>query len=93
MLYMTTHLPALTRTLLLWSKEPEFRNRSVPVFDLLLNPDRSEEMRQELDQVDRLTVQLFEKMDFSQVKQQEIILSVLWFSAQPCKRLLTYCNW
>ena len=50
-------------------------------------------MRQELDQVDRLTVQLFEKMDFSQVKQQEIILSVLWFSAQPCKRLLTYCNW
>jgi len=40
MLYMTTHLPSLTRTLLLWSKEPEFRNKGVPVFDLLINPGK-----------------------------------------------------
>jgi hypothetical protein len=35
MLHMTTHFPALRRTILLWEKEPEFRNSSVPVFDLV----------------------------------------------------------
>ena len=41
MLYMTTYLPALSSTLLLWAKEPEFRNTKVPVFDLLINPGNS----------------------------------------------------
>lgn len=45
MLYMTTHLPSLTRTLLLWSKEPEFRNQGVPVFDLLINPGKNLEIQ------------------------------------------------
>ena len=93
MLYMTTHLPALTRALMLWSKEPDFRNRSVPVFDLLINPARREEMKQVLDRFDRLTQQLFESMDFNRLKQQEIMLSVLWFTAQPCRKFLIHCVW
>jgi hypothetical protein len=33
-LHMTTHFPALRRTLLLWEKEPEYRDQPVPMFDL-----------------------------------------------------------
>ncbi len=48
MLHMTTHFPALRRTILLWEKEPEFREANVPVFDLLLNPKRAKELEEEL---------------------------------------------
>jgi hypothetical protein len=40
LLHMTTHFPALRRTLLLWAKEAEYENISTPVFDILLNPAR-----------------------------------------------------
>lgn len=93
MLHMTTHFPALRKTILLWSKESEFRNRSVPVFDLLLNPDRQGEMENELGRIDEEAVKLFEKMDFTSERQQKIMLSVLWFTAQPCRQLLTLCTW
>lgn len=93
MLHMTTHFPALRKTILLWSKESEFRNKSVPVFDLLLNPDRKGEKEKELSRIDRDAVKLFERMDFTSEKQQKIMLSVLWFTAQPCRQLLTLCTW
>jgi hypothetical protein len=92
-LYMTTHFPALRRTILLWEKEGEFRNKSVPVFDLILNPSRSEELAKELEKIDRKATELFDKMDFSDEKLHKIILSVLWFTAQPCHKLLTFCLW
>ena len=92
-LHMTTHLPALRRTLLLWDKEPEYREKSVPVFDLLLNPARSEELEQELKKVDDEAIETFQKMDFSNDKIKQIVLSVLWFTAQPCQKLLTFCTW
>lgn len=93
MLHMTTHFPALRKTLLLWAKEPEYRNRSVPVFDLLLNPSRTEEMEEELEKIDKRAIELFEEMDFSDEKHQKVMLSVLWFTAQPCRQLLTFCIW
>ena len=90
---MTTHFPALRRTLLLWAKEADFKNSSVPVFDLLLNPDRSEELRIELEKIDQQADNLFKDMDFSNEKNHRVMLSVLWFTAQPCRQLLRYCMW
>ena len=93
MLHMTTHFPALRRTLLLWAKEPEFRNNSVPVFDLLLNPERQGDLEIELEKIDQKAHDLFHDMDFSDEKNQRVMLSVLWFTAQPCRQLLRYCSW
>ena len=46
-------------------------------------PDRDEELKEGLNKFDRLAGELFEKMNFTPVKQQEIMLSVLWFTAEP----------
>ena len=43
---------------------------------------RSDEMKRELDKIDERAVGLFEEMDFSDVKHQKVMLSVLWFTAQ-----------
>jgi len=48
-----------------------------------LTPDRNEELKEGLNKFDRLAGDLFEKMNFTPVKQQEIMLSVLWFTAEP----------
>ena len=92
-LHMTTHLPALSRTILLWEKEPEFRNANVPVFDLMLNPNRSQELQLELEKIEQKSRDLFKSMDFSDEKHHKVMLSVLWFTAQPCRQLLRYCMW
>lgn len=93
MLHMTTHFPALRRTILLWEKEPAFRNSNVPVFDLLLNPDRSKELELELERIDQKSKDLFQNLDFSEEKHHKVMLSVLWFTAQPCRQLLRSCHW
>jgi hypothetical protein len=78
MLHMTTHFPALRRTLLLWAKEPEFRNNSVPVFDLLLNPARQVDLEIELEKIDKKAHDLFQDMDFSNQRNQVSISSTFY---------------
>jgi hypothetical protein len=53
-------------------------------------PDRNEELKEGLNKFDRLAGELFEKMNFTPIKQQEIMLSVLWFTAEPWCQLTDF---
>lgn len=50
-------------------------------------------MRQELEKIDKQAFDLFRNMDFADMNNQKIMLSVLWFTAQPCRQMLTTCMW
>jgi len=50
-------------------------------------------MHQELEKIDKQAYDLFRNIDFSDIHNQKIMLSVLWFTAQPCRKMLTLCYW
>ncbi len=90
---MTTHNPALMKTLLIWEMEKLETDKMLPIFDVLLNPARNQEMNDLVELVDKRSLELFANMDFSQPKAKRVLLTVLWFSALPCDQLAIYCTW
>ena len=40
-------------------------------------------MKEDLNRFDKMAEQVFQQMDFMSLKQQEMMLHVLWFTAQP----------
>jgi len=50
-------------------------------------------MRLELDKIDKQAYDLFKDIDFGNRNNQKIMMSVLWFTAQPCRQMLTICYW
>ena len=59
----------------------------------MINPERRNEMKEDLNRFDKMAEQVFQQMDFMSLKQQEMMLHVLWFTAQPCRKLLIHCSW
>lgn len=92
LLHMTTDHDALIKTFIItkYSNDP-FENR--PAFDILLNPDRANEMEQVQSEIKAKVGQLFSAMDFRSKQVHEIILAVLWFTGLPCEKLLQTCVW
>lgn len=91
LLHMTTHHPTLVRTLLVWKHNHE--NATVPGYDILLNPDKSEQKARELQELHDEIEETFKLLDFSSERSQKIVLTILWFTGLPCKRLLKKCIW
>ncbi len=61
--------------------------------DIMINEDRVQE-RLALEQtVEEASEKLFANMSFRTQKSKRILLTLLWFSALPCDKLLVHCVW
>jgi hypothetical protein len=88
--HMTTHNPALIKTLMLWEMEDD---PNLPPMDVLFNPARFDEMVTLMGNVDTAAKALFDDMDLSSEHVKKVVLSVLWFSGMPCSSLIKHCIW
>ena len=89
---MTTDYNALIKTEILW-KMKDSEEDSRPILDILLNPERQEELENLMHVIEQEIQGQFSNMDFSTEKAQKIVLTLLWFTSQPCSNFLKYCTW
>ncbi len=78
---------------MLWEMERTQQDDSLPIFDVLLNPERIDEMNMLMAKIDKASLALFAEMNFTSAKTKRVLLSVLWFSALPCNQLVIHCTW
>ncbi len=89
LLHMTTHHPTLVKTIMLWEEDA----LNPPGFDILINPERRQEMKAAYTKIEIDTEKAFAKMNFTSDKTRRVLLSSLWFTGLPCKRMLVKCWW
>ena len=88
---MTIDFHALIKTEILWKMKDS--NDSRPILDIILNPDRHEELENLMHVIENELQQQFSRMDFSSEKAQKMVLTLLWFTSQPCNHFIKYCTW
>ena len=88
---MTIDFHALIKTEILWKMKSS--NDSRPILDIILNPDRQEELENLMHVIEVELQEQYSRMDFSSEKAQKIVLTLLWFTSQPCNHFIKYCTW
>ena len=57
-------------------------------YDILLNPDKEENLTEEIDKINNQMREYFNEMDITEPEVNSLMLALLWFSVHPCKEFI-----
>ena len=57
-------------------------------YDILLNPDKEDNLTGEIDKINNHMREYFKEMDITDPEVNSLMLGLLWFSVYPCKEFI-----
>ena len=60
----------------------------MPGYDILLNPERKEELENEIGSINRQMEGAFKRMNITDPEVNNLMLGALWFSVYPCREFI-----
>ena len=82
--HMTLDHLDLVRNAVLMNHQDE----GLPSYDILLNPDKEEELRNEIAMIHQEMETAFKKMNVTEPDTNNLMLGALWFSVFPCSEFI-----
>lgn len=86
------YMPFLRRNALMRAAMQDSGN-SRPMSDVVFNPSRMQELQATMTQVEQDFEKMFAQLDMKNQASKDLILTLLWFTSKPCKKLIKYCSW
>lgn len=68
--------------------QPYHQDEDVPSYDILLNPERGEELENEIGSINGQMEGAFKRMNITDPEVNSLMLGALWFSVYPCQEFI-----
>ena len=72
----------------LFTTSDSIQGEDLPAYDILLNPERAEELEEEMGSMRRRMEAAFTRMNVTDPEVNSLMLGALWFSVYPCREFI-----